>query len=80
MCSRNKYLVVIFLRGDELKKLSTIYRTYLHSIPYFLFLYYFYACPPTVRTMSFNVDHSQHSRKKKSPETMETYAQGLSTF
>ena len=31
----------------------------------------------TMRRMSFKVDHSKHSRNKKSPETKETYAQGL---
>ena len=31
-------------------------------------------------SMSFNVDHSKHSRRKKTPETKETYAQGLYTF
>ncbi|CAM9719471.1 unnamed protein product [Laminaria digitata] len=31
-------------------------------------------------SMSVNVDHSKHSRKKKTTETKETYAQSLTTF
>ena len=40
---------------------------------------YYYACHPTMCSMSLNVDNSKHSRKKKTTETKETYAQSLTT-
>ena len=45
------------------------------------YCYYFYyqACHPTMCSMSFHVDPSKHSWKKKSPYTKEVYTPSLST-
>ena len=43
---------------------------------------YYCACHPTMCGMDFNVvsTHNKHSRKKKTTETRETYAQSLTLF